>query len=408
MADPSEPLKTPLYDKHVAMEAKMADVAGWLMPLSYQGVLDEVREVRQRAGVFDACCMGRIRVRGDGALTLLERACTHDVAHQEDDTAIETLLLNERGGIIDLCRLVRLESFWVVVTSALNREKVLAHLQALAAELGGAAKVDDQTQKTGMVAVIGPAAGGILDKVLPERVSQLPPTAARLGSFMLANYIVMRAARAGLWELDVVLPNLFMGQAWRFITQKAGESSIRPAGMAALDVLRIEAGQCAYGHEINETIDPFTAGLGDLVAMNHDFVGADAVNPLSERTAARQRVGIILDPVGGLSQDQTIDQANSAERQASADAQADNDAGLPLGAVGSTIIPRQGAVVLRSDGTEAGVLTSGTFSPTLDRAIAMAYVASDAAVPDTRIVVLEGDARMPGKIAALPFVPVNS
>lgn len=108
MSDRSELLRTALHDKHIAMDASMGDVAGWEMPLSYGGAIDEAGLVRQRAGVFDAGHLGRIRIRGDGALGLLERVCTHDVAHQEDDTVAPTLLLGERGGILDVGKLARL------------------------------------------------------------------------------------------------------------------------------------------------------------------------------------------------------------------------------------------------------------------------------------------------------------
>ncbi len=188
-------LKTALHDKHVGMEAKLADEAGWDMPLSYCGALEEAAEVRRRAGVFDVSHFGRIRIRGDGALDLLERVCTADVAHQEDNTTLQTLLCNERGGIIDHCRLIRLTNFWVLVTSPACRAKVLEHLAQPAAEFG--AKVDDQTLKTSMLAVTGPAAGEILDAVLPFRVGDLPDGAVKFGSLMIARYIAERMSFTG-------------------------------------------------------------------------------------------------------------------------------------------------------------------------------------------------------------------
>ena len=380
--------KTALYEKHVALEATMADVAGWSMPLSYRSVLDEVGEVRSRAGIFDMTHIARIRIRGDGTLSLLERVCTHDVAHQEDDTAAATLLCNDRGGIIDVCHLLRLEDCWLLLASPINRAKVLEYLQPLAGQFG--AKVDDQTQKGTMVSLCGPAAAAALDKVLPEMVSTLGAGAAKSGSMMMARYIVARVNFTGLWELLVILPSMFASQAWRFITEKAGKSVIRPAGLAARDVLRIEAGLPIYGHEVNETIDPFTAGLGGLVAMDHDFVGSAALKELSGKSPARKQVGIVLEE---------IPEASTLNLAADISEPAKQPAGI--------FIPRQGAIVSRPDGSEAGTVTSGTYSPALGRIVAMAYVSADVASPESQIFIVQDGTNHAGKVVSLPFVHVG-
>ena len=178
------------------------------LPLSYLGALDEAREVRRRAGVFDVSHIGRIRIRGNGALDLLEHVCTADVTRQEDNTAQSTLLCNAAGGILDAGFIVRLETFWVLTTSPGNREKVLNHLQPFADEFG--AKVDDQTFKTCQLAVTGPAAATVLDTVLPEKVSTLPSHTAKMGSLLLADvgkgYLVVAGdptTNAGMLRMEV-------------------------------------------------------------------------------------------------------------------------------------------------------------------------------------------------------------
>jgi aminomethyltransferase len=339
----NELLKSALHAKHVSAEAKMAEEAGWDIPLSYGDPLAEVRQARSRVGVCDVSHIGRIRVRGDGAPELLERACTADVTRQEDDTALYTLLCNERGGVIDQAFVLRLPDFWVLTCSPICREKVLRHLQALAADFD--AKVDDQTEKTSQIALTGPAAAEVLDKVLPMKVSQLPPLAARTGSVMFARYIAMRTSYSGQWSIEVILANMMAGQAWRFITQKAGENCMPPIGLAARDVLRIEAGLARYGHELNETIDPIAAGLEKSVDFAHDFLGREALQAAKACAATRKLVGLVLQEAGA----------------------------------GQANIPRQGTAVSDKDGREVGAITSGTYSPTLKRAIAMAYVALSAA-----------------------------
>ncbi len=363
--------QTPLLDKHRAAGAHLAQEALWQMPLRYRGALEEVHEIRTRAGIFDVTHTGRIRVRGDGALDLMERVCTADVARQEDDTAVATPLCNAAGGIMDLCHLLRLEDSWLVLTSPDNRHKILDHLESLAE--GHGAKVDDQTEKTVMLSIAGPRAAGMLDCVLPEKVSAMAPLACKTGSFLVARYIVARISDCGEWGLYVVLPNLFAGQAWRFITERAGENIIAPAGLAARDVMRLEAGLPRYGYELNETIDPFAAGLGDAVALNHNFIGRDALAAIKNTSPARRLGGVVLKP-----------------------------AAAQLG-TGQAIIPRQGAVVLRADGSECGAVTSAAYSPTLDKVIALAYLAGDCLAPATALAVDFDDKTCPAETGELPF-----
>jgi aminomethyltransferase len=355
----------------VALEAKMTESAGWLMPLSYAGVLEELAEVRGRAGLWDVSHMGRLRIGGDGALELLEHACTADVAHQEDDTCMTTLLCNDRGGIIDMCQLARLEDHWLLVTSPLARLSVMEHLAPLAQRFG--ARVDDQTFKTTMIDVAGPAAAGILDTVLPVKASQLPPGGAKSGSFMIAKYSALRVNYTGLWSLAVTLPNLFSGKAWDYMTAKAGDKAITPMGLAARHVLRVEAGLPAFGNELNQTIDPVMAGLVAAVDLGHEFIGADAIRQIKSRGPSRKRVGLLLSPP----------------------AQA-----IPSDARG--LIPRQGTGVYLGDGAECGTITSGAYSLAMDKVIAMAYVVPDMSVAGTRLLI--GPDNTPATVAEFPFV----
>ena len=369
MPPEDESHKPALHDQHVALDARMAPEAGWRMPLSYRGALDEAVGVRRRAGVFDVSHCGRIRIRGDGALDLLERACSCDVVHQEDDTSETTLLCNDRGGIIDCGRLIRLSDFWVLVTSPPCREKVLTHLQELAEQYG--AKVDDQTDKTTMLVAAGPATAGILDAVLPFDVSDLPAGAVKFGSILIARYIAERVDLTGEWGVAVSIPDMMAGQAWKFVTQGAGEHAIPPAGLAALDVLRIEAGLPRYGHELNETIDPVTAGLAGAVHFEHDFIGRDALATIREKGPARQLVGLVP--------------------------------AAPSSTPTVASIPRSGTAVSTGDGSEVGAVTSATYSPTLEKVIAMAYVDREAAEAGTALCV-QADPPCEANVVDLPFV----
>lgn len=370
MTEGNDMLKTALHDRHVAMEATMGTEAGWSVPLSYTGALEEAAEVRRHAGIFDVSHMGRIRIRGDGALDLLSRACSADVYHQEDDTTIPTVLCNEQGGILDLCRLIRLPRFHVLVTSGHCREKILAHLTAMAGDFD--AKVDDQTPKTSLLEVSGPATAEILNAVLPFHVGDLAKGEVKFGSLMIAKYIAERTSCTGEWGVAVAIPNLVVGQAWRFITHKAGEHAVMPCGLAARDVLRIEAARPRYGHELNETIAPATAGLEACVDFGHDFLGADAVKQAQERPVDRKLIGLILK--------------------------------APPGDASGSVVAGQGATICRPGGEEIGVVTSGTYSPALQAAIAMGYVTAGAVEPGDEVAVTIAEATVAAEVATLPFV----
>lgn len=367
MADNDSLLKTSLYSRHVSLEARLGELAGWQMPLSYRSPLEEYDLVHKRAAVADVSHIGRLRIRGDGALELLGRLCTADVLHQEDDTVKRTLLCNERGGIIDECLLVRLDGYWLLTTSPINRVKVTEHLLSQAE--GADIKIDDQTEKTAMIAVIGRGAIEMLDAALPMKVSTLGCGQVKAGSLLIAKYVAMRTQSCGTWTLEVMVPNLAAGLAWDFITKKAGANALPPTGMLARDILRFEAGLCTYGHEINETIDPVSAGLEKLVDFSKDFLGAGAVRAVRDKGPARRRVGLVLSPAD---------------------------------AVASTL-PKSGDPVTSPDGDELGAVTGGMFSPSRDAPVAMAYIRSDAAETGSKMTVRTGDKEVAAACIALPF-----
>jgi len=363
-------LKTPLHDKHVSAGATMGPEDGWAVPLRYGSPLDEALAIRSRAGLSDLSHMGRLRIRGDGAVELLERLCTADVAHQEDNTAQDTLLCNDRGGILDKCGLIRLENFWVLTTSATNRLKILAYLQVHAQDLGGAT-VDDQTEKVVQIAVAGPGAERILDQALPISIAGLKPNDVRTGSLMIANYIAFRSDSCGLFTLEVMLPGMFAGRAWDYITQKSDRAVLAPAGVLAQDILRIEAGRCRYGYEINETIDPASAGLMGCVDIGHDFIGAEAIGKLAGKTPAIIRCGLVLE--------------------------------APTGAASTPAIPTPGSAICQPDGLEVGNITSATFSPTLEKVIAQAYISAEATSSETELLVHSAEQTTAAKVSPMPF-----
>jgi aminomethyltransferase len=375
MSDQDEPLRTALYERHVVAGARMCIDGGWLMPQSYGDPEAEYRQVRSRAGVFDVSHLGRIRIRGDGALDLLDRLCTADVARQEDDTARRSLLLTERGAVLDDVLVVRLEDSWLITCSPHRRQRVLEHLQAHAESLG--AKVDDRTSKTSMLAVVGGEAPAILDVFLPEPVSGLARGSARAGAMFFARYVALRAGPTRLWSMEVVLPNMMTRAAWDFITGKAGSNVIRPAGQAVREVLRIEAGLPRAGREIADDADPINAGLEAVVDFERDFLGAEAARAARQRGAGTRRVGLVLDAcAAGGSGEPSLDWSELA--------------GAPVRAAG---------------GDGIGRVTSAALSPALGAPIAMALVRTDAAEAGADVLVDAAGRSHGARLVALPFAP---
>lgn len=325
MAQPLDatPNRSPLHEYHVKAGARLAVRDGWEMPTDYGSPDEECVQLHTRAAMMDLTCDGRIRVRGDGALGMLERLCTADVARQEDDTAIHSLLLNRRGGVIDQVTVMRLDGWWVLTCSPGRRQAVLEHLQSRAGQFD--AKVDDQTLKTATVAVVGPMAADILDRFLPDKPSRLAPGEVKVGSMMIARYIAARTGATGLWSLEVTLPNMLVGQAWKFVTAKAGDSAIPPAGMAAREVMRIEARLPRWGNEMDEDTDPISAGLAGAVCFEKDFLGAEAVAAARQAGVSRRRVAWTLAPAIPPAREATI---------AKGDRLLDT-AGVPIGSVTS-------------------------------------------------------------------------
>ena len=289
--------RSPLLKSHLNAGAQVVRCDGWEVPLHYGDPENECLRLHQRAGVIDLTPVGRIRVRGDGGLGLLDRLCSADVARQEDNTAMRSLLLNESGGVIDLVTVLRLDDWWVVNCSPPRRQAVLEHLQAHAED--GEAKVDDQTFKTCTLAVIGPMGAEILDRFLPEKVSSLQAGDVRTGSMLIARYIAARTGPTDLWSLEVTLPNMLAGQAWKYVTAKAGDNALTPAGINAAEVLRIEACLPRWSNEFDENIDPISAGLSRHICFDKDFLGARAVAAMRETGGPTRRIAWAIEQAGG-------------------------------------------------------------------------------------------------------------
>jgi aminomethyltransferase len=358
-------LRTPVHDFHVAAGAKMVEYAGWEMPLLYRGIVQEHLHTRSYASLFDVSHMGRLRFSGPDAMPFLEKVLTRCVGKQNIGESRYSLVCNESGGVLDDVIVSRDEDNWLVVCNASNRLKLLDHFRSVIAETKMTLTLDDQTEQTGMIAVQGPLAIERLSSVLPIDVKAMKRYTFETAEAMFMKFTVFRTGYTGEDGVEIILSARAAGMAVKMLAGKLTkpDATLQPAGLGARDTLRLEAGLPLYGHELNESIDPLTAGFARAVDLTKDFIGGSSLRELNLRGPTRHLVGLELE---------------------------------------GRRIARQGTVVLH-DAKLVGVVTSGTFGPSLQKSIAMAYVdVAQSAEGNALSVDLSGTATA-AKIVKLPF-----
>jgi aminomethyltransferase len=363
------PNRTPLYDWHVAHGARMVDFAGWEMPVQYTSIVEEHQAVRTALGWFDISHMGRLVFHGPKALDLIQRIYTNDAAVMQPGQIRYGLICNDQGGILDDVLVYRLEPFWLMVVNASNREKILSWIREH--QDNHEAQVTDKTKEWAMVAVQGPraieAVTDFQESAAGLRYYHAAMLGTKTGTSPAEPVIVSRTGYTGEDGFEIIdsaksIEGLLDG-ALKESAQRRGVK-LRPCGLGARDTLRLEAAMPLYGHELTEDIDPFQAGLGWAVKMDKgDFVGREALIRRQQDPTRLQRVGLELE---------------------------------------GKRIAREGCAVLR-DGQPIGRVTSGTFSPTLNKAIAMAYIAPKCKAPETRCEVDVRGKASSARVVPLPF-----
>lgn len=349
--------RTPLYDWHVGHKARMVEFGGWDMPVQYTSILDEHAAVRNSAGLFDISHMGRLSFGGPDALDLIQHVYTNNAATMKDFQVRYGLICNEQGGIRDDVLVYRWPYGWAMVVNASNREKIVGWL--LEKKGNRNVQIADQTLDTAMVAVQGPRAIAICAGMFEADPSQLKYYFAAPTRYKGKPCVVSRTGYTGEDGLEVMIEKAAAIELWEDLVARGA----KPCGLGARDTLRLEAAMPLYGHELNESLNPLQAGLNWAVKFDKgDFIGRDALLQAQQRS----------DPV-------RIGLEVQGKRAA-----------------------REGAAVLK-DGQEIGKVTSGAFSPTLQRVIAMAYVPPDSASVGTQLQVdIRGD-KANALVVRLPF-----
>ncbi len=355
--------RTPFYDFHVSAGAKMVDFAGWEMPLLYRSIADEHVQTRQSGSMFDVSHMGRLHFTGPDAVKFLGHVATRRLSDQKIGQSRYSLICNESGGVMDDVIIGRDVKNWVMVCNASNREKLVKYFNETRRATGMDFDMADQTESTGMLAMQGPKIIERLASVLPVDLAGMKRYGFESGSYMLIKFTVFRTGYTGEDGIELVLPAKMAGMAMKLLGGKMDreDATIKPAGLGARDTLRLEAAMPLYGHELSETIDPLSAGLGWAVDLEKDFVGAGALREIKEKGVKRRRVGLVLE---------------------------------------GRRIARQGMGIW-ADGKVVGEITSGTFGPTVQKSIAMGYV--DAGIDGPLEVAIKETERSEATIVGMPF-----
>ncbi len=356
--------RTPFYDFHASVGAKMVDYAGWEMPLLYRSVTDEHQQTRRSGSLFDVSHMGRFSFSGKDAAIFLDRVLTRNVSQQRVGQCRYSLVCNEDGGVMDDVIISKEVKNWILVCNASNREKLIEHFHTQRKSLALDLDIADNTQSTAMVAIQGPKVIDRMGELLPVELKSMKRYTFESSSFMLIKFTVFRSGYTGEDGIELILPAKMAGMAMKMVASKDHEgATIRPAGLAARDTLRLEAGMPLYGHELSETIDPISAGLGWAVDLNKDFLGAAPLRAIAASGPPRKLIGLEVE---------------------------------------GKRIARQGATILH-DGKIVGEVTSGTLSPTLGKSIAMAYVDAQFSAENTSLAVNLSAGPNPTKVVKLPF-----
>lgn len=353
--------KTPLYGVHSAAGAKIIEFGGWAMPVQYSGIMEEHRAVRERAGLFDVSHMGEIELRGAGAESLLQRLITNDVSVMEEGRIIYSLMCNETGGVVDDIMVYRLSADrYMLVVNAANTQKDLEWIRGCA---GGNAVIADVSGETVLLALQGPRSAEILGAVAGFSPDTIRYYRFVEGQVAGAGCIVSRTGYTGEDGFELFIPAGDAAGVWQALMEAGLSYGLAPAGLGARDILRLEASLPLYGHELSDDITPLEAGLGRFVKLaKGDFTGREALLRQSREGIPRKLAGLCMEDRG---------------------------------------IPRAGYQVVIA-GSPAGWVTSGTYSPTLDAGLAMAYLPPGTKEGESASVVIRGR-ECRARVVPMPF-----
>ncbi len=355
---------TALSNKHIALGAKMVPFAGYNMPVSYTGLNEEHQIVRSGVGVFDVSHMGEFRLKGEKALDLIQQVTSNDASKLADGKVQYSCLPNEKGGIVDDLLVYRFkEDEYYLVVNASNIQKDwdwISKFNSYGVEM------KDYSEDTSLLAVQGPKAIHTLQKLTDVDLSSMEYYSFKVGKMAgIENVIISNTGYTGAGGFEIYVMNNEAEKMWDAIFEAGKEFNIKPIGLGARDTLRLEMGFCLYGNDIDDTTSPIEAGLGWITKFTKNFTNRAAIEEQKQKGVAKKLVGFEMVERG---------------------------------------IPRHDYPIADINGEIIGKVTSGTQSPSLNKAIGMGYVKTELAAPGTEINIIIRDKPIKAQVVKLPFL----
>ncbi|MBD0294003.1 MAG: glycine cleavage system aminomethyltransferase GcvT [Flavisolibacter sp.] len=357
---------TPFTQKHIDLGARMAPFAGYNMPINYTSINEEHHTVRRNAGVFDVSHMGEFILKGENALDLIQRVTTNDAAKLTNGKAQYSCMTNENGGIVDdlLVYCIEQNKVYMLVVNASNIEKDWRWLQQHNTMNAEMHNISDQTC---LLAVQGPNATKILQPLTGMDILNLKYYTFVKGEFAgVKNVLVSATGYTGAGGVEIYFEDREENadKIWKAIFEVGAPQGLKPIGLAARDTLRLEMGYCLYGNDIDDTTSPLEAGLGWITKFTKEFTAKAILQKQKEEGVQRRLIGFEM-----------VDRG----------------------------IPRHGYDICDKDGNKIGYVTSGTQSPSLNKAIGMGYVRIDLSPIDSTIYIKVRDKPLKAKVVKIPF-----
>ncbi len=358
---------TPFTDKHITLGAKMAEFAGYNMPISYTGINDEHHAVRKNAGIFDVSHMGEFIIKGENALDLIQRVTTNDASKLTAGKAQYSCLPNMEGGIVDDLIVYCLEEnkSYMLVVNASNIDKDWNWIRSFNNQN---AEMFNISNKTCLLAIQGPNATKILQPLTDIDIMNLKYYTFVRGRFAgVENVIISATGYTGSGGVEIYFENKddAAETIWNAIFEAGLPQGLKPIGLGARDTLRLEMGYCLYGNDIDDTTSPLEGGLGWITKFTKDFNAKQIIEQQKAEGIKRKLVGFEMVDKG---------------------------------------IPRHGYEIQDQEGKKIGEVTSGTQAPSLGKAVGLGYVAKEFSNLDSKIYIKVRDKSPEAKVVKLPFI----
>lgn len=354
---------TALNQTHIDLGAKMVPFAGYNMPVQYEGVKAEHEIVRTGVGVFDVSHMGEFMLRGPKALDLIQRISSNDASKLVDGKAQYSCIPNEEGGIVDDFLIYRIsEEEYFLVVNASNIEKDWNWISKFNTE---GVDMEDISENMSLLAVQGPKAAEAMQSLTTLDLINMKYYTFDKGTFAgVDNVIVSATGYTGSGGFEIYCENKDVKKVWDAIFESGKDFNIKPIGLAARDTLRLEMGFCLYGNDISDTTSPLEAGLGWVTKFTKEFTNHENLKAQKEAGVSRKLVGFEL-----------IDRG----------------------------IPRHDYPIVDAEGSQIGIVTSGTMAPSLNKAIGLGYVPTELAAEGSEIFIQVRNKSLKAKVVKPPF-----